>query len=289
MTGFGRAEGGQGDWTWSVEARSVNGRNLDLRFRGPPGFDGLEKQTRDAAQARFQRGQLTVGIAAKRSEARTSVQVNMEQAEYYLEVGAGWLARGLVLPPSLDGLLGLRGVLDVESGTQPAEDLADLEAGMIRAIHAALDALRATRNEEGASLEVVLLDQLKMIAQLVEQAEARAGEQPGVIQARFAKRMADLAGDGPGVAERIVVEAAAMAVKADVREELDRLKGHIQAARLQIATPGQAGRRLDFLTQEFMREANTLCSKSALPDLTSLGLELKAVIEQFREQVQNVE
>lgn len=289
MTGFGRAEGTHGDWTWSVEARSVNGRNLDLRFRGPPGFDSLERQARDAAQARFQRGQLTVGVTARRSDARASVRVNVEQAEYYLKAGAAWLGAGAVTPPSLDGLLGLRGVLDVDAEAEAPELLAAVEAGMVQTIHAALDGLLATRNEEGASLEGVLLGQLASMASLVDQAEARAGDQPAVIQARFARRMAELAGDAPGIAERIVVEAAAMAVKADVREELDRLVGHVQAARAQIATPGQAGRRLDFLTQEFMREANTLCSKSALPELTALGLELKATIEQFREQVQNVE
>jgi len=289
MTGFGRAEGAHGDWTWSVEARSVNGRNFDLRFRGPPGFDGLERQTREAAQSRFQRGQLTVGVTAKRSEVRTSVQVNFDQADYYLKAGARWLAQGEVTAPSLDGLLGLRGVLDVEAEAEAPDVLVAVEAGMVQSIHLALDGLLATRREEGLSLEGVLLGQLTAIAGLVDQAETRAGDQPGVIQARFARRMTELAGDGPGIADRIVVEAAAMAVKADVREELDRLVGHVQAARLQIAAPGQAGRRLDFLTQEFMREANTLCSKSALPELTTLGLELKATIEQFREQVQNVE
>lgn len=289
MTGFGRADGVLGDWTWSVEARSVNGRAFDLKFRGPPGFDGLERLTRDAAQARFHRGQLTVGIAAKRTEAQASVRVNQDQANYYLGIGEGWIRSGAVTPPSLDGLLGLRGVLDVEVAADTPEILAQVEASMAQSVNLALDGLAATRREEGASLEVVLLDHLTRVGDLVAKARERADDQPGVIQARFARRMAELAGDAPGVAERIVVEAAAMAVKADVREELDRLDGHVQAARAQIAAQGQAGRRLDFLTQEFMREANTLCSKSALPELTSLGLELKATIEQFREQVQNVE
>ncbi|OXE37001.1 MAG: YicC family protein [Phenylobacterium zucineum] len=289
MTGFGRSEGATGDWTWSVEARSVNGRNLDLKFRGPPGLDGLERQTREAVQSRFQRGQVTVGVTAKRSLSRTSVQVNLEQAEYYLKIGGPWITRGDVTAPSLDGLLGLRGVLDVESEVEPSDRLPELEAAILGSIHMALDGLNMTRREEGTSLEVVLSGQLSTIADLVAQAEGKAQDQPAVIQARFARRMAELVGEGPGVAEKIVVEAAAMAVKADVREELDRLHGHVKAARNQIQASGPSGRRLDFLTQEFMREANTLCSKSALPELTTLGLELKAVIEQFREQVQNVE
>ena len=268
MTGFGRSDGSNGEWSWTVEARSVNGRNLDLRFRGPPGLDGLERQARDAVQGRFQRGQITIGVTAKKTAARSAIQVNLAQAEYYLKVGQPWISRGEVALPTLDGLLGLRGVLDTDAEVETPEALAALDALIAGSVHSALDALLETRRA---------------------QAESKAKDQPMVIQARFANRMTELAGAAPGVAERIVIEAAAMAVKADVREELDRLIGHVQAARSQIAASGPAGRRLDFLTQEFMREANTLCAKSALPELTTLGLELKATIEQFREQVQNVE
>ena len=289
MTGFGRSDGSNGEWSWTVEARSVNGRNLDLRFRGPPGLDGLERQARDAVQGRFQRGQITIGVTAKKTAARSAIQVNLAQAEYYLKVGQPWISRGEAALPTLDGLLGLRGVLDTDAEVETPEALAALDALIAGSVHSALDALLETRREEGASLEIVLLGQLTGIADLVAQAESKAKDQPMVIQARFANRMTELAGAAPGVAERIVIEAAAMAVKADVREELDRLIGHVQAARSQIAASGPAGRRLDFLTQEFMREANTLCAKSALPELTTLGLELKATIEQFREQVQNVE
>ncbi|MEI6439117.1 MAG: YicC/YloC family endoribonuclease [Alphaproteobacteria bacterium] len=289
MTGFGRSDGSNGEWSWTVEARSVNGRNLDLRFRGPPGLDGLERQARDAVQGRFQRGQITIGVTAKKTAARSAIQVNLAQAEYYLKVGQPWISRGEAALPTLDGLLGLRGVLDTDAEVETPEALAALDALIAGSVHSALDALLETRREEGASLEIVLLGQLTVIADLVAQAESKAKDQPMVIQARFANRMTELAGAAPGVAERIVIEAAAMAVKADVREELDRLIGHVQAARSQIAASGPAGRRLDFLTQEFMREANTLCAKSALPELTTLGLELKATIEQFREQVQNVE
>lgn len=289
MTGFGRAEGALSDWTWAVEARSVNGRNLEVRFRGPPGFDGLDRAAREGAQARFQRGQVTVGVTAKRAEGAGAVRINLEQLERYLAAGAPFVADGRAAPPRLDGLLSLRGVIEADAGADDAETLSTLEAAMSASLAMALDGLLAARREEGAQLMGVLGGLIDRIEALVAQAEGVAAGQPLAIMDRFAKRMGELAGDNELVAERIVVEAAALAVKADVREELDRLTGHIAAARALVGSDGAAGRRLDFLTQEFMRETNTLCSKSALPALTAVGLELKAVVEQFREQVQNVE
>ena len=288
MTGFGRAEGALGGWSWAVEARSVNGRNLEVRFRGPPGFDGLERAAREQAQSRFQRGQLTLGVQARRAEGASAVRLNLEQLERYLAIGAPYLAAGKAGPPSLDGLLALKGVIESEDAVEDPEARAELEAAMGAAIGAALDGLLAARREEGASLEPVLTGFLDRIQALVAEAEAVAAEQPVAIRDRFAKRMAELLGEGASE-ERIVQEAAAMAVKADIREELDRLSGHVAAARQLLGGGGAVGRRLDFLTQEFMREANTLCSKSASSALTARGLDLKAVIDQFREQVQNVE
>lgn len=289
MTGFGRAEGARGDWTWAVEARSVNGRNLEVRFRGPNGFDGLERAAREAAQSRFQRGQVSVTLTAKRAEGAGVVRINLDQLERYLAAGAPYVADGLVAPPRLDGLLALRGVVEAEAGADDPDVLSALETAMSASVALAFDGLLAARREEGASLTGVLSGLIDKIEALVAAAESVAGGQPAVIKDRFARRMTELAGDSAQVVDRIVVEAAAMAVKADVREELDRLTGHIAAARTLMAADGGAGRRLDFLTQEFMRETNTMCAKSALPDLTTTGLELKAVIEQFREQVQNVE
>lgn len=288
MTGFGRSEGASGGWSWAVEARSVNGRNLEVRFRGPPGFESLERLAREQAQARFQRGQLTLGVQARRAEGSLAVRLNLEQLERYLAVGAPYLAAGKAGPPSLDGLLALKGVVESEDAVEDPEVRAELEAAMGASIAAALDALLATRREEGAALETLLAGFLQRIEALVAQAEAIAGEQPAAIKERFARRMADLLGEG-APEERIVQEAAVMAVKADVREELDRLSGHVAAARELIRGGGAIGRRLDFLTQEFMREANTLCSKSAASALTAAGLDLKAVIDRFREQAQNVE
>ncbi|HEY8617788.1 YicC/YloC family endoribonuclease [Phenylobacterium sp.] len=287
MTGFGRAEGALGPWSWAVEARSVNGRNLEVRFRGPPGLDGLERTAREGAQARFQRGQLTVGVQAKRAEGGAAVRINVEQLERYLQAGAPYVATGMVAPPRLDGLLSLRGVIEAADAAEDGEAQAELEAAVAASVAAAFDGLLAARREEGRALHGVLSSLLDRIGHLVADAESHAAAQPAAIKDRFARRMAELAGEAVPE-DRVLQEAAALAVKADVREELDRLAGHVQAAR-QLVDDSAVGRRLDFLTQEFMREANTLCSKSAIAALTTVGLDLKAVIEQFREQVQNVE
>ena len=288
MTGFGRAEGAAGDWSWAVEARSVNGRNLEVRFRAPPGFEALERLVREGAQSRFQRGQLTVGIQVRRTESATAVKVNLEQLERYLAAGAPYVATGMAAAPRLDGLLALRGVIEAADALEDPEAKTALEAAMAGSIAAALDGLLAARREEGRTLAGVLGALVGRIEQLVGEAQTQAAAQPAAIKERFQRRMMELAGEAAGE-DRIVQEAAALAVKADVREELDRLLGHVEAARGLLGSDGGVGRRLDFLTQEFMREANTLCSKSALSALTAVGLDLKAVIEQFREQVQNVE
>ncbi|HEX6860194.1 MAG TPA: YicC/YloC family endoribonuclease [Caulobacteraceae bacterium] len=287
MTGFGRAEGADGVWTWAVEARSVNGRNLEVRFRGPPGFEGLDRVVREAAQARFQRGQVNVSLQARRSGSGANVAINAEQLERYLSLAEPMVNAGRAAAPDMAGLLSLPGV--VESGAEEdPEARAALEAAMAATINAALDALKTAREAEGAALAPVLAGFIGEIEGFVRAAEAEAAGQPEVIRERFTRRMAELAGEG-AFEERVFQEAAAMAVKADVREELDRLKAHIDAARGLIAAKGGTGRKLDFLMQEFMREANTLCSKSATTALTAIGLDLKAVIEQLREQTANVE
>jgi uncharacterized protein (TIGR00255 family) len=288
MTGFGRADGAAEDWTWSVEARSVNGRNLEVRFRGPPGFDSLERHAKSAAQARLSRGQVTLGIQAKRADpGAAALKVNQDILARYL-VLANQLAEEGATPPSADGLLSLRGVLEAPEVVDDPEAHAAVEAAMAASIDQALDALKLSRDREGEQLEPVVTDFIDRIATLVDQAEAGATAQTDAIRERFARRMTELAPDAPGLEDRIYLEAASLATKADVREELDRLTAHVASARTLLQQP-PAGRKLDFLMQEFMREANTLCSKSATTALTGIGLELKAVIEQLREQVQNVE
>jgi uncharacterized protein (TIGR00255 family) len=288
MTGFARTEGAMGAWSWAVEARSVNGRNLEIRFRGPPGFEGLDRFAREAAQGRFQRGQVTVGLQAKRSDAAGAVTVNTEQLERYIALAEPFVRDGRASAPDMAGLLALRGVVENGEGDEDPQTRAALETAMGASIAAAFDALKVSREGEGTALTPVLAGLIDRIEALVGAAETEAVTQPVVIKERFTRRMAELVGEGAYV-ERIVQEAAAMAVKADVREELDRLAAHIDAARALMGDGAAAGRRLDFLMQEFMREANTLCSKSATTALTAIGLDLKAVIEQLREQVQNVE
>lgn len=290
MTGFGRAEGALGAWSWAAETRSVNGRNLEVRFRGPPGFESLERAAREGAQARFTRGQLQVSVQAKKAESAAAVRINTAQLETYLAAAARYVAAGQAQAPTIGELMALRGVVEAADAEDDPEALAALEAAIAASIGAALDAMAAARKAEGENLTGVLIGITDRIAELVAQAETLAAGQPAAIKARFEKRMGELVGEGASaLEERIVQEAAAMAVKADVREELDRLAQHVAAARELIGGDGAAGRRLDFLTQEFMREANTLCAKSALGDLTAVGLSLKATIEQLREQVQNVE
>ncbi len=288
MTGFGRADGAADGWTWSVEARSVNGRNLEVRYRGPNGFDELERLAKAAAQTRFARGQVTLGLQARRARAAdVAVVVNEPLLARYLSL-ANQLAEEGATPPSADGLLALRGVIEAPEEEDDAETRTAVQAEMAKTIEAALDALKTSRLGEGAQLQPVLQDFVARIEALVAQAEAEAEGQVEAIRERFTRRISELAPDAPGLEDRIFLEAAALASKADVREELDRLTAHVSAARQLLGQP-PAGRKLDFLMQEFMREANTLCSKSATTALTALGLELKAVIEQLREQVQNVE
>lgn len=288
MTGFGRADGALHGWTWSVEARSVNGRSLETRFRGPNGFDSLERLAKAASQARFQRGQVTVGVQARKETAGEAlVRINQEALDRYTALAQKLMAQGAAAPTA-DGLLALRGVIEVAEEGEDADQRAEVEAAMAATIEQALDGLLEARQHEGAQLLPVVSDFVSTIEALVARAEAEAGAQVEVIRDRFTRRMTELAPDAPDLSERIFLEAAALAAKADVREELDRLAAHVASARALLGQP-PAGRKLDFLMQEFMREANTLCSKSATTELTAVGLELKAVIEQLREQVQNIE
>ncbi len=289
MTGFARVEGALGAWSWAVEARSVNGRNLEARFRGPNGFDALERVVRDGAQARFSRGQIQIALQARRAESGGGVRINGELLDQLVRLAADYGERPGVDRPRLDGLMAIRGVIEVAEETDTPEVRAAVEAAMGQSILAVLDGLATSRLAEGTALAPVLAAQVDRIAELVQQAEAEAAAQPAAIRERFERRMAELIADPRPLEDRILAEAAVMAGKADIREELDRLAAHIDAARALLTGDGAAGRRLDFLIQEFMRETNTLCSKSATVALTALGLELKATIEQFREQIQNVE
>jgi len=259
-----------------------------VRFRAPAGLDGLERAAREAAQSRFQRGQINITVQGRRASAARTARINLEALESYLALGEELVAAGRAALPSVDGLLALPGVLETADQDEDAAERAELEKAMAASIAKALDGLKHSRQSEGAAIAVVLGGFLDRIENLTESADADAGQQPVVIKARFERRLAELLGEA-APEDRILQEAAAMAVRADVREELDRLRGHVAAARALLGEAVASGRRLDFLTQEFMREANTLTSKSVAGSLTTIGLALKASIDQFREQVQNVE
>lgn len=286
MTGFGRAEGASGDWAWTIEARSVNGRSLEVRAKTPQAADALDRAARDEAQKRFQRGQVGITVQLRQAEGIVSVAINQTVLDAYLAAARSLMDQGAAAPTA-DGLLSLKGVLDAREAAEDGRAAA--ESAIVRDIAVALDGLKAARLDEGARLRPVLEGFLARIADLTAAARRDADAQTAAIRERFTKRIEELSDGGAGLEDRIFQEAAMLAARADVREELDRLDAHTASARALIAEGGAVGRRLDFLTQEFMREANTLCSKAATLALTSGGLDLKASIEQFREQVQNVE
>ena len=289
MTGFARASGALGDWSWAVEARSVNGRNLEVRFRAPPGFDALDRIAREAAQARFQRGQVNVNVQARRAETGGHIRLDVEALDRLIEASRAYVDAGTVTRPAFDGLLSVRGVMIEADEVEDPDAREALEAAMAASVIEALDGLKTSRMGEGAALAPVLAEMVSRIETLTAAAGALATAQPAALKERYTRRIAELTGQVEDLNDRIVQEAAMLAVRADVREELDRLTAHVASARALLLASAASGRRLDFLSQEFMREANTLCSKSAAAELTAVGLELKAVIEQFREQVQNVE
>jgi uncharacterized protein (TIGR00255 family) len=290
MTGVARAEGHDGPLSWAWELKSVNSKSLDLRFRLPPGFDAIELPLRALMTQRLKRGSVTANLTVARAAGAGNLRVNREALATVLKLVHELANDVEAAPPRIDGLLALRGVL--ESGDETPDEgarerqLPSLNEGFARA----LEGLATMRLSEGARLEAVLSDRLDEIATLVKQAEAAAATQPAAIKARIKELIAALVDTLPALPEeRLAHEAALLVAKADVREELDRLQAHLDAARGFLAEGGPIGRRFDFLCQEFNREANTLCSKSADLELTRIGLALKAAIEQLREQVQNIE
>lgn len=287
MTGFGRVEGHHGTVAWVYEVRSVNGRSLDLKTRVPSGYDYVERAARDLVKQRFQRGQVSLTLSVQTTEVQTGYSVNHAVLNQYLEVGQGLMQAGQATMPSLDGLLSLRGVIEAASA-ETDTDVAALEAPLLADLGAVLEHLKTARQDEGRALFDLLTQHLSAMTDAVDRAEGLAAQQTEVIRERFTRRLIEFLPD-VDLQERILQEAAVMAVKADVREELDRLRTHIASAHTLLSDSQSQGRKLDFLSQEFMREANTLCSKAAFSDLTKVGLELKSVIDQFREQVQNVE
>lgn len=290
MTGFARAEGSHGRCTWVWEVKTVNGKGLDLRFRLPGGFDNLEKPVRDMAQSLFKRGNFSIGLNIKWTDQTAGYQVNKQALDDLLAALPDIQSKVPDMPaPNLGDLLGVRGV--VEPVEESLDDLRDaLEPKLLENAHAAMTALKGVRDEEGARMADVLMGHLQTIEKLRDDAVRLAALQPEAITAKFKASIEEILKEVPPLPEeKIAQEVALLVAKADVREELDRLKAHCEAAHDLMKGASPVGRKLDFLCQEFNREANTLCSKSADVDLTRIGLDLKAAIEQFREQVQNIE
>ena len=287
MTGFARVDGAADRLAWAWELRSVNGRGLDLRFRLPPGWDALEPALREAAGRTLKRGNVTANLTVKREETH-HLAVDQAALDHMLELAMSVAARiPGAEPPRAEALLALPGVLRTGAAVDET-DAAEAQAAIRAGFAAALAALDLGRHAEGARLGTVLAGMLDEIAALRASAGAQAATQPAEQQARLIETLRGLQAEAVDPA-RIAQEVALLASRSDVREELDRLASHVEAARALLAEGTGVGRRLEFLVQEFNREANTLCSKSASIPLTGTGLRLKAAIEQLREQAANIE
>ena len=288
MTGFARCDGEFGYYSWAWEARSMNSKSLDVRSRIASGFDRLEPAVRSAAAERLKRGNVSLTLTLKTAERPQRMRINRELLDDLITL-AGEFEDAGAARPRLDALLAVRGVIEMVEEVDEAER-SGAEAGMLASMTDVLDLLAEARREEGARLVPVLIGHIDRIETLVEAARACAATQPEALTARLRDQVAELLQASPALPEeRLAQEAALLVAKADIREELDRLLAHIEQARALMSEGVAVGRRLDFLCQEFNREANTLCSKAADMELTRIGLDLKAVIEQLREQIQNIE
>ncbi|MDE2110304.1 MAG: YicC family protein [Alphaproteobacteria bacterium] len=290
MTGFAEAHGSREGARWRWEAKSVNGRGLDLRLRLPPGFDGIEPAARVLAADRFKRGNIQVMLTHESALGERGLRIDAAALASAVKIAKEVAAETGLRQASVDGLLALKGVIVQEESVEMDSRLrAGRDASILESLAAAFDALARARANEGTKLAVVLNGQIGEIARLTAAAGAAAAAQPAALHARLTQQIADLVAPGTVSPERLEQEIALLAVRADIREELDRLAAHVVEARRLLSSGEAVGRKLDFLSQEFNREANTLCSKSSDIALTRIGLELKAVIDQFREQAQNVE
>ncbi len=290
MTGFARSNGNSGPYAFEWELKSVNAKGFDLRMRLPPGWDEIESGARKRAGELLSRGTVYANLNVKRSNAVSTVRVNEDVLASIVKV-AGVLAGKIdAVAPSIDGLLAMKGVIEVvEPESDETEDKA-AKAAVAAAFQQALESLVEMRKREGVTLGQILTQRMDEIERLAKKAEAAPGRKPEAIRARLAEQIAALLESSERFdSDRLNQEAIMMAAKADIREELDRISSHVSQVREMIGKGGPVGRRLDFLAQEFNREVNTCCSKSNDLELTNTGLEMKNVVEQFREQVQNLE
>lgn len=289
MTGFARAEGEHAGQRWIWELKSVNGRGLDLKLRTPPGHDAIEPVARAATSAKFKRGSVQASLSISRdASAATALKIDVELAERL--IAAGEQFKGRAAKPRWDGILAVRGVVQSEDvAEQTEEERAALEAALVAGFNEALEGLAAARQAEGRTLAAIFGDAADKLDAGIAAARTTAAAAPAAALERIRQRLESLAPDLKLDPQRLAQEAAIAATRADVQEELERLSAHAAELRSLITKPEPAGRRLDFLSQELTREANTLCSKSSDLELTRIGLDLKTVVDQIKEQAANVE
>jgi uncharacterized protein (TIGR00255 family) len=290
MTGFALSSGQSDNLSWEWQARSVNGRSLDVRVRVPAGFESVERVVRDEVAKKFKRGNISLSLTLNRSSVSPTYSINNILLEQIFKIQESLKGRISSEPLSLDLLLSIRGMLEVKELNDDHKMSSLNETELIKCAMEVLTNLSLTRYEEGKQLKVILERHIKKVTELTDLAYSSAAVQPDSHRDRLRKLLAGvLEPDNSLTEERLLQETALLIIKSDVREELDRLRAHINAANTLLAEGGPVGRRFDFLCQEFNRESNTVCSKSSDIELTKIGLELKAAIEQLREQVQNVE
>jgi uncharacterized protein (TIGR00255 family) len=290
MTGFARGHGVSGGYAWAWEIKSVNAKGLDLRLRLPPGWDAVEPPVRSKAGEALARGTVYANLNIERQGKSPVVRVNEDVLAAVLGTAKSLAGRIDAERPRLDGILAIKGVIEVVDAEEADDERRAVEAAVVAGFAAVLTSLVENRRREGDALARILAGRLGEIAALIDRAEAAAARRPDAIKQRIAEQVAALLDASDRFdPDRLHQEAVLIAAKADVREELDRLAAHVEQAQAMVAKGGAVGRRLDFLSQEFNRESNTLCSKANDLELTNIGLELKGVVEQFREQVQNLE
>jgi uncharacterized protein (TIGR00255 family) len=290
MTGFARGHGVSGPYAWSWEIKSVNAKGLDLRLRLPPGWDAVELPARKNATERLSRGTVYANLTVERKGVLPTVKVNEPVLNAVLATLASLSGKVDAAKPTLDGILALKGVIEVTEEDESEDDRRAAELAIAAGFDKLLADLIVMRREEGATLGRLLSARLDEIATLAARAEAAPGRKAEAIKARLAEQVATLlAASQRFDSDRLHQEAILIATKADIREELDRIASHVEQVRKMIADGGPIGRRLDFLAQELNRESNTLTAKANDVELTNIGLALKSTVEQFREQVQNLE
>jgi uncharacterized protein (TIGR00255 family) len=290
MTGFARGHGVAGHYAWAWELKSVNSKGLDIKLRLPPGWDAIEVPVRARANEGLSRGSVFANLSVSLEGVAPIARVNEPVLNAVLSALKGLTGKVEAAPPSLDGILALKGVIEVSEAEEDEDEHRAAEAAIVAGFAAALKGLADMRRTEGAALGRILSARLGEIGALAARAEAAPGRKPEAIKARLAAQVAELLDASLRLdPDRLHQEAVMLATKIDIREELDRLVAHVAQAKKLLAEGGPIGRKLDFLAQELNRESNTLCSKANDLELTNIGLELKAVVEQFREQVQNLE